>query len=368
MPAEEIGRLLDLLAASGRTPVGPMLRGGVLVYGPLADAADLPAGLRDVHGPGKYRCQAGSGRALFAWHPAQDSWKRFLYPSEADLLRVDRGSGSWELIDPRDEAPHLALFGVRPCELAAIRVQDAVLLRGPYADPLYRSRREAAFIVAVNCTEPGGTCFCASMGSGPRAGEGCDLIMTELDDHSGHRLVVEPCSEAGAALLAGLDLAPAGDDLELARELCERAAAAMGRELDPGRVSERLAQRLDSAYWQDVAGRCLGCGNCTMVCPTCFCCTVEDWMDLDGHYAGRKRLWDSCFAPDHSYIHGGDIRTGPSARYRQWLTHKLLWWPEQYGLPGCVGCGRCITWCPVGIDITREAAALIETASEDQSP
>jgi sulfhydrogenase subunit beta (sulfur reductase) len=107
-----------------------------------------------------------------------------------------------------------------------------------------------------------------------------------------------------------------------------------------------------------VASRCLGCANCTLACPTCFCASVSDTTDLEGETAARVRRWDSCFTLDHSYIHGGSVRASLRARYRQWLTHKLASWIDQFGVSGCVGCGRCITWCPVGIDITEEVAAI----------
>ena len=107
-----------------------------------------------------------------------------------------------------------------------------------------------------------------------------------------------------------------------------------------------------------MAERCLACGSCTSVCPTCFCVTTEDFTDLAAGLSRRVRRWDSCFSVDFTYIHGGNVRTSIAARYRQWLTHKLGSWHEQFGTPGCVGCGRCITWCPAGIDITEEAGVL----------
>jgi ferredoxin len=123
-------------------------------------------------------------------------------------------------------------------------------------------------------------------------------------------------------------------------------------------IRELLAATLDHPRWDDVASRCLTCTNCTLVCPTCFCSTVEDVTDLTGRTAERWRRWDSCFTLGHSYLHGGSVRSTARDRYRQWLTHKLGTWIDQFGHSGCVGCGRCITWCPVGIDITEEVAAL----------
>jgi ferredoxin len=123
-------------------------------------------------------------------------------------------------------------------------------------------------------------------------------------------------------------------------------------------VAELLARNLTHPRWSEVADRCLTCGNCTMVCPTCFCTTVDEDLDLTGASAGRTRHWASCFGLDFSYMHGGSVRTSPESRYRQWMTHKLSTWYDQFDSSGCVGCGRCITWCPVGIDITEEVRAI----------
>jgi ferredoxin len=124
-----------------------------------------------------------------------------------------------------------------------------------------------------------------------------------------------------------------------------------------------LKANLEHPRWTEVAKRCLACTNCTLVCPTCFCSTVEDVTDLGGDQIGRERRWDSCFTLEFSYIHGGSVRRDGASRYRQWLTHKLAHWHDQFGSSGCVGCGRCISWCPVGIDITEEVAAIAAGAA-----
>jgi Fe-S-cluster-containing hydrogenase component 2 len=132
----------------------------------------------------------------------------------------------------------------------------------------------------------------------------------------------------------------------------------MGRSLEAAGLDKVLLAGLESPRWEATAARCLSCANCTMVCPTCFCTTVEDTTDLTGDHAERWRRWDSCFTLDFSYIHGGAVRRTTASRYRQWLTHKFATWFEQFGESGCVGCGRCITWCPAGIDVTEEARAF----------
>ena len=151
------------------------------------------------------------------------------------------------------------------------------------------------------------------------------------------------------------------DDVAAADAVVARTAASMGREMPGDDVPALLMRNLEHPRWAEVAGRCLTCANCTMVCPTCFCTSVEETSDLTGQESGRTRRWDSCFTMDFSYIHGGSVRSSASSRYRQWMTHKLATWVGQFGTSGCVGCGRCITWCPVGIDITEEVRAIRDT-------
>jgi ferredoxin len=239
-----------------------------------------------------------------------------------------------------------------------MEIQDRVFDNGRCADPRYMARRRASFVIAVNCTRAGDTCFCASMETGPRVDGGFDLALTEIVGDAGHEFLVEVGSDLGATVLARVDQRTASDtDLESADAAISEAAASMGRALVPD-ARDLLARNLENPHWDQVAKRCLSCGNCTMVCPTCFCTTVEDTTDLAGEAAERWRKWDSCFTLEFSYIHGGSIRRETAARYRQWITHKLSTWHEQFGTSGCVGCGRCITWCPVGIDITEEARAI----------
>ena len=247
---------------------------------------------------------------------------------------------------------------MRACDLAAIRIQDRVLLEDRYADAVYQERRRRVFIVAVNCTQASRTCFCVSMGAGPRAQGPFDLALTELTGPEGHLFVVEPGSEAGAQVLSEIDRREARpEELAQASAALESAAQQISR-LDTADLRRLLFGNLEHPEWDLVAARCLSCGNCTMVCPTCFCTTIEDSCDIAGARAHRRRKWDSCFTESFSYIHGGSVRLSIKSRYRQWLTHKLAAWVDQFGTFGCVGCGRCITWCPAGIDITAEVAAI----------
>ncbi len=274
------------------------------------------------------------------------------------MWSAEKTNGSFFTKQPDDEPPRYALFGVRPCELAAIAIQDRVFTGGAYIDPRYQSIRDRVFIVGVNCVEAGGTCFCASMGTGPTMREGYDLVLTELLEQ-GHRFLINSATPAGQEVLAKLPVSPATpEDHTQADTVLAGVSEHMGRELETDGIKELLYENAEHPRWDEVAARCLACANCTMVCPTCFCFTTEDRPSLDGARAERWRTWDSCFSLGYSYIHGGPIRTTTRARYRQWMTHKLATWIDQFGSSGCVGCGRCITWCPVGIDITEEVRAI----------
>jgi ferredoxin len=267
------------------------------------------------------------------------------------------------------EAPRYAFFGVRPCDVEAIAIQDKVFLGGEFVDATYRARRERALIVCVNCSEPGGTCFCASMDAGPRARRGFDLALTEIVDATRHEFVAEVGTERGGELLGRVGARRATEaDRRASAAVSERAAQRMGRQLDTRGVHELLLRNGESPRWAEVARRCLACANCTMVCPTCFCTTVEDASDLAGAAAERWRKWDSCYSTEFSYLHGGSVRTSGRARYRHWLTHKLATWHDQFGTSGCVGCGRCITWCPVGIDLTEEVEAIRSAEANVRRP
>ena len=285
--------------------------------------------------------------------------KKFLLPSTHRLWQARRSGQGFELTVEAEEIPRYAFIGVRACELQAIAIQDRVFLEGLFTEPIYKSRRAEIFIVAVNCNEPGGNCFCASMQTGPKAAGPYDLALTEVLQGGEHYFVVETGSEKGRTVMASVPHRPAAPmEAEMSAKLVKQAVANMGRTLDTTDIKDLLYRNPDHPRWNDTARRCLSCTNCTLVCPTCFCTTVEDVTDLSGEHAQRRRRWDSCFTMDFSYIHGGYIRSTVKSRYRQWMTHKLASWIDQFGTSGCVGCGQCITWCPVGIDITAETAAI----------
>jgi len=376
--------LLARLREAGYRVLGPVVRDGAIVYAEIGGIADLPRGWRDAQAPGRYRLEPTEAPTLFGFNLGPQGWKRTFHTPTKPFSPGERGWGEGPTgSGPTDEASDptkplslreggwgegpaapapipTALIAARPCELAAIRIQDRVLKEGVYLDPHYAARREDTFVVAVNCTTAADTCFCAGMGTGPRARGGFDLALTELVDEQGHRFLVEAGSRHGEELLAAIPHEPAAAAaVEQAQALSRQVADAMTRRLPGGDLRARILERLESLHWNAVAERCLACGNCTQVCPTCFCTTVCDREDIVTGATWRERVWGSCFDDDFSYLHGGRVRPDIASRYRQWFIHKLATWHDQFGTSGCVGCGRCITWCPVGIDITAEAAALL---------
>lgn len=354
-------QLLTVLTSDGYRVIGPTVQDGAVVYDDIATSADLPVGYIDHQEGGRYRIEKTDGPAYFAYTLSPQSWKKYLFPPVVRLWQARRNGTNIDIhpeVNGLFQPQPLAFIGVRPCELSAITVQDRVFRGSEYADPVYSALRENLFIVAVNCTQSAETCFCASMNTGPQAQSGFDIALTEIVDGERHSFLAEAGSERGAAVLERLPQSAASNaDVQAAAKRVQAAAESQTRSVNTKGLKERLSRSYDAPHWDDVAARCLMCGNCTMVCPTCFCTTVEDVTDLSGDIAERWRKWDSCFSLDFSYVYGGSVRTSGKARYRQWLMHKMATWSDQFDTFGCVGCGRCITWCPVGIDITEETRA-----------
>ncbi len=360
LAAADRQRLIDALMEAGHEVHGPVVRDGVIRYEPITIIEELPRGWRDEQQPGRYRLQRQDDERLFAWAAPAHSLKPHVFAPRETLFTARRdteGRLTFETAEP--EAPRIAILGARACDLAGLFLQDKHFLHGPHADAAYRARRRNLFLIAVHCTHPAATCFCAATGDGPVARYGYDLAIGEID--AGWLLTAR--SEAGVAMLARLPVQEADEEQRQAADAAFTAAArAQTRRLPEGDLPARLAALAESPAWAEVAERCLACGNCTAVCPSCFCHAHVEETDLDGGRSQRLRQWDSCFTARHSLLHGRPVRADIASRYRQWLTHKLAGWHEQYDRSGCSGCGRCITWCPEGIDLLAEATAVLETA------
>jgi ferredoxin len=357
-------QLVDALARRGYRVIGPRVRDGAIIYDDLKFVSELPAGWSDQQDGGLYRLKRRDDNALFGYAVGPHSLRRFLQPPEQRLWKAEKNGLEIRFVPDSPPGERFAFFGVRSCELHAMAIQDRVFLEGSLVDNGYRSRREGCFIVAVNCGHAGGTCFCVSMNTGPKATFGFDLSLTEILEGDRHCFLVESGTAEGRSLLNSVTTRPAAArDEALAGQVIAQCAASMGRAMDTAGIKELLYRNYENPRWEDVAGRCLTCANCTLVCPTCFCTTLEDTTDLAGEHAERWQKRDSCFTIEFSFLHGGSVRKSAKSRYRQWMTHKLATWIDQFETSGCVGCGRCITWCPVGIDITEEVKAIRESES-----
>jgi ferredoxin len=359
---DDLEALITLLRKRGYTVLGPVASNGAIIFDAVTSILNLPAGWTDEQDKGFYRLRERADGALFGYSAGPHSLKNILHPSDAVLRQTERDATGFRFLPARHQDRKTAFIGVRPCDLHALAILDKVLLEGPYIDACYRSRRDPAFFVAVNCIQPGATCFCTSMGGGPKAAKGFDLALTEVILGDRHYFVAEIGSGPGGEVLGEIVRRESSvEEVEHAERLVREAAGRMGRSMDASGVKELLYSSVEHPHWDRIASRCLACGNCTMVCPTCFCTTIEDFTDLTGARAERRQRWDSCFTAEFSYIHGGTIRSSIASRYRQWMVHKLATWVDQYGELGCVGCGRCIAWCPAGIDITEEVRVFAES-------
>jgi ferredoxin len=356
----ELDDLFKVVKQTGYKVIGPKVKDRTIVLAPLQNASDLPIGYQSHQEPGTYKLAKNGEQNYFDVTSGPHSWKQYFFPPKSELMRFHqkKDQGKWSVDEKSVDSPRFAMLGVRPCDLAAIEIQDKVFLREEWCDPIYRDRRMKSLIIAVNCMEPCDTCFCASMGTGPEARSGFDLCLTELEQD----FLVEIGSEAGRMIIGHDDISwqPASAFmLQTARNGLLGARDRMGRELpDPESLREQLLGNLTHPRWDDVAKRCMSCTSCTQVCPTCFCWNTSDQTLLPGDTVLRKREWDSCFNPDYSYVFGGNTRPSTRSRYRQWLTHKWASWYDQFDVSGCVGCGRCITWCPAGIDHIEEITVI----------
>lgn len=363
LPHADFQRLLNVLTEKGYRVVGPVVRDGSVMWETVERTANLPIGWRDQQEPGRYRLEQSGDDRIFGVVHGPQSLKPFSFTPREGLLTIERSKNSFASVPTLPKSEKVAVLGARACDVAGLAMQDRIFLRDAYADPYYQVRRNSMFVVAVNCTRALTTCFCASMGTGPGATSGFDLALTELETV----FLIEAGSSEGNDILSALAIDPSSPaQIDEAEANISSCAMNQTRRLNTAELPGALYEAHEHAHWDDVAGRCLACANCTMVCPTCFCHTVEETPDLTGQRTEHARLWDSCFTQDHGYIHGKNIRPTIKDRYRMWLTHKLASWIDQFGASGCVGCGRCITWCPVGIDLTEELPALLKPSIRTQ--
>lgn len=357
LPHVNLNDLFEAIIINDYSLIGPVENDGVISYDSIKSTDDLPKGFVDNQLPGSYTLQQTDTPHYFGYTVSPFSWKKFLYPPVHTLFKAEKNGNSISFKVNGDE-PKYAFIGVRGCEMTAIAIQDKIFMGGAYIDPSYKKRREQALIVSVECFNSCETCFCDSVGSGPEIPEGADIVLTEIIEKNNHYFLVRSKTEKGHEILNNIEMKDADESMVILKDAqLERVRVKLTRRVKTSGLKSNLMENPNHPRWDEVAERCLSCSNCTMVCPTCFCMTVEDINDLDGN-TERQRRWDSCFTSEFTFIHGGNTRSSTKSRYRQWLTHKFATWQDQFDSLGCVGCGRCITWCPPGIDITEEIVAL----------
>lgn len=293
--------------------------------------------------------------------------KEVVQPQVETLLRfrtvksADDPDTEQLLLDDQIEARRTLVFGARPCDARAFLLSDEVFLKGPYVDVYYAARRESTLLATLVCREGDGACFCSAMGGGPADTAGSDLRIIPVDGG----WVVEALRQEAESLLEGLG-APASDSTreESLRVVGEVSALCMGTIDISGSVDAFRNRFEDRDYWREVAERCLSCGVCTFVCPTCYCFTISD--EKRGLEGERLRSWDSCMFFQYTLeASGHNPRPTRLERYRNRVGHKFSYFPEKYdGRFSCTGCGRCIRLCPVSIDIRRAVSGLKENVCE----
>jgi ferredoxin len=361
--------LIDVLIEDDRDVLGPVVEDGAIAVGPIESITQLPAGWYDAQSPGRYHLDHDGRPGRFRWTVGPQTWKAELHPASVATMTLTQHRPS-DAVHVELRTHHRrsrALLGLRACEVAAVERLDRVLLDAH--EPVYRQLRDDLFVVAVNCTTSADTCFCAAMSTGPAVGgAGFDIQLTEIVSQGRASYVAAAGTRRGSQVLDAVaqraDVRPAApQDLSTVEASIAAVAEAQTRSVETSRLPGGLASRATATEWSVVADTCLACGNCTAVCPTCFCTSIEEAVDLDGT-VDRSRVWDTCFSLEFSRAGDHPIRESTSSRYRQWLTHKFDTWHTQFGSSGCVGCGRCITWCPVGIDVTEALDTLLHASAD----
>lgn len=279
--------------------------------------------------------------------------KAFFLPQSEVMLKYNSRLGRFEEVNLSPK-PRI-LFGVRPCDAKALTLLDTVFLTDEYTDPYWKARREASIIIGLGCTNPPQTCFCTTVGGGPFNPDGLDAIFTDF----GKYFFIQVLTEKAQTLFAGYSLASEEQEKEV-KHLQKKTYESMEPAFETKGLKQKLDLIFESSYWEKIAESCLGCGICTYLCPTCFCFDIVDEVQRKE----RMRNWDTCMFRIYSQeASGHNPRPTRRERTRQRMMHKYSYWLDHIDEIGCTGCGRCVRYCPVGLDIR----AMLRSASEQES-
>lgn len=275
--------------------------------------------------------------------------KEIFFPQTQTLFGYER-SPELKITDPPKEPKKAMLWGVRPCDARSFLILDE-LFYWDYEDDLYRNMRDKTVIIGLACTDPHHNCFCTSVGGKPHSKEGLDVLLTDLGD----RYYVEILTKKGEEVIRKpKDLFTKATEKEkkLRDKIQSEAEGKVTKNVEVAGVKEKLDELFESDYWERRSATCVGCGICTYLCPTCHCFDITD--EDRGKCGRRIRTWDTCMVPEYTvHASGYNPRPGKKSRLRNRVFHKFNYYPKRFDKIACVGCGRCITRCPVGIDIVE---------------
>jgi sulfhydrogenase subunit beta (sulfur reductase) len=279
--------------------------------------------------------------------------KSLFLPQSEVMLRYNPQLNKMENVEVLPD--QRIIFGIRPCDANAITLLDTVFDTEEYRDPYWTAHRSSSTIIGLGCNKPQSTCFCTTVGYGPFNHDGMDALMTEIDDN----YFIEVFSEKGETLFSELPFASEEEQEKVKRHQTQ-VAESMTIAFETENLKHTLDNLFESNFWGEIAESCLGCGVCTFLCPTCFCFDIVDEVQRNK----RVRNWDTCMFRIYSQeASGHNPRPTQAERTRQRLMHKYSYWLDHIGKIGCTGCGRCVRYCPVGLDIR----AMIRAASDFES-
>jgi len=297
----------------------------------------------------------GKDTSFLDWYRnATTPAKANFFPPREEMFGFQKDKEGYHLeLPPSDEHKQL-IFGIRPCDARALAILD-MTFKDAYEDPYYLSKRNGAVLIGLGCTNPYDSCFCTSLDISPVESTDVDLMFTDIGD----QFLIEAITEAGKELItkaSGVEEATEADEAK-AKETKEASYNKLVKKIETEDIKEKLLPAFDNQdYWEGVAAKCVSCGICTFLCPTSFCFDISD--ELVKNQGERFRCWDSCAFPIYTKMPMENPREDKWRRVRQKVYHKYEFYPMNYSVIACTGCGRCIRQCPVNWDITRVLNSL----------